>query len=84
MIDLLNAILDKTKHDEAKQWLLICLQEVRQSWKSYKDGNLTEGKSLIQQAEEHFDNAFSKRTMTPRFIAGEAGVASDSDGGFPA
>lgn len=83
VIDLINAILDQTKGDDAKQWLRVCLQDVRQSWKSYEDGKLTEGRKLIQIAKGHFDNAFSKKPIEARFIAGESGAAFDSEKGFP-
>jgi hypothetical protein len=82
-IGFIEAILERTKGDEAKQWLRICLQEVRQSWKSYEDGNLVKGKDLIQQAEKHFKNAFSKKPIEARFVAGESGAAFDSEKGFP-
>ena len=82
MIDLINTISEQTKSDDARQWLQVCLQEVRQSWKSYEDGNLVKGKGLIQQAEEHFKNAFSKKPIEARFVAGESGAAFDSEKGF--
>jgi hypothetical protein len=84
IIDLINAISEQTKGDDARQWLRVCLQEVRQSWKSYEDGNLKEGRKLIQRAEEHFKNAFSKKPVEARFVAGETGAAINSDCGFPA
>ena len=83
MIDLINAISEQTKGDDAKQWLRVCLQEVRQSWKYYEHGELHEGADMIQQAEEHFKNAFSKKPIEARFIAGESGGAFDSEKGFP-
>jgi len=83
MIDLINAISDQIKSDEAKQWLKICLQEVRESWKQYEDGNLTQGRKLIQRARDHFNNAFSKKPIEPRFVAGESGAALDKESGFP-
>jgi hypothetical protein len=83
MIDLINAISEQTKGDDTKQWLLVCLQEVRQSWKHYEDGNRSAGRKLIQRAEEHFKNAFSKKPIEARFIAGESGAAFDSEKGIP-
>jgi len=82
MIDLLMALLERTKTDEAKQWLRICLQEVRQSGKHYEEGDLKGGRKVIQQAEEHFENAFSKKPIVARFVAGDSGAALDSEKGF--
>jgi hypothetical protein len=81
LIGFIDTIVEHTKSNEAKQWLRICLQEVRQSWKSYEDGNLLKGKDLIQQAEEHFENAFSKKPIEARFIAGRSGATFEKD--FP-
>jgi hypothetical protein len=61
----------------------VCLQEIRQSWKYYDDGDIGGGKQMIQRAEEHFDNAFSKKPMQARFIAGESGVSLGSEKGLP-
>ena|SRR5580700_2196993 len=83
LIGFLDAIMEQTKSEEAKQWLRVCLQEVRQSWKSYEDGNLSEGRKLIQRAKQHFKNAFSKKPIAPRFSAGESGAALDNESGFP-
>jgi hypothetical protein len=80
-IGFIEAILERTKGDEAKQWLRICLQEVRQSWKYYEDGKLHKGAEMIQQAEEHFNNAFSKKPIEARFIAGKFGATFEKD--FP-
>jgi hypothetical protein len=82
MIDLLNIVLEKAKADNAKQWLRICLQELRTSWKHYEDGNLKAGRETIQQAEEYFNNAISKKPIEARFVSGESGAALDSKKGF--
>jgi hypothetical protein len=83
MIDLINAILEQIKGDEAKQWLRVSLQEIRKSWRSYEEGNLTEGRKLILQAREHFSNAFSKKPIEARFIGDESGASFDNEKGFP-
>jgi hypothetical protein len=80
---LIDAITDHTRGDQPKQWLKICLQEVKQSWKSYEDGDITGGRKLIQRAEKHYDNAFSGKPIEERFIAGESDAALDSQSGFP-
>jgi hypothetical protein len=84
MIGLIDVISQQTKSDEARQWLKLCLQEVRQSWGYYDDGKQHEGASAIQQAEEYFRNAFSKKPIAARFVVGETGAAQDSDKGFSA
>jgi hypothetical protein len=83
LISLIDAVLEQTKNDEAKQWLRVCLLEVRASWKQYEDGNRSEGCKLIQCAETYFDNAFSKKPIEPRFIARETGGPWDTEKGFP-
>ena len=82
LIDLIDAITEQTKSEDSKQWLRVCLQEVRQSWKNYDDGNQTEGRKLIQRAEEYFKSALSKKPIEARFVAGESGAALDSEKGF--
>ena len=82
-IGFIEAILEQTKSEESKQWLRVCLQEVRESWKTYEAGNISGGRKLIQRAEEHFKNAFSKKPIQARFVAGEAGVVLDNDRDFP-
>jgi hypothetical protein len=83
LITYIDSIMEQIKNEESKQWLRICLQEIRQSWKNYDDGNLPEGKKLIQRAEEHFNNVFSKKPVEARFTAGESGAAADKKSGFP-
>ena len=83
LVALIDSVMGQLKNEESKQWLRVCLQEVRESWKNYDDGKLTEARKLIQRAQAHFDNAFSKKPMEPRFTAGETGAALDSDKGFP-
>lgn len=83
LIDYIDAIRERTKSEDAKQWLRICLQEVRLSWKHYDDNNLKGGREMIQQAEEHFKNALSKKPIEARFVTDESGAAQDSDSGFP-
>jgi len=83
MISFIDALLEQSKNDEAKQWLRICLQEVRQSWNHYEEGKISEGRKMIQRAEEHFKNSFSKKEIKARFIAGETGTAQDAESGFP-
>ena len=83
LLSLVDAIMERTKRDQGKQLLRICFQEIRQSWKYYEDGKLHEGKHMIQQAEEHFISAVSKKPIEARFIAGESGAALDSEKGFP-
>ncbi len=82
LIDLIDVILGRTKSDEAKQWLAICVQETRKSWKYYNEGKLERGREMIQQAEEHFNNALSNKSIEPRFLAGESGAALDNEKGF--
>jgi len=76
--------MEQKKSDRAKQWLRVCLQEVRHSWKHYEDGNFREGRKLTQRAKEYFKNAFSKKPIEARFVAGQTSAALDSDSGFPA
>lgn len=83
LIDFIDSLMERTKNEDAKQWLRVCLQEVRQSWKHYNSGNLKGGREIIQQAEEHFKNAFSKKPIEARFVVGESGAVQDSDSGFP-
>ena len=82
-VGFIESIIEKTKSEEAKQWLRVCLQEVRQSWKAYEAGSLPKGKRLIQVAEAHFNNAFTKKPIEPRFIVASSGKALDADNGFP-
>src|SRR5579871_5343525 len=83
LIGLIDAIIQRTKSEEARQWLGICLQEIQKSYESYEDGNISDGKKLIQQAEEHFNNGVSKKPIESRFIADEKGASRDTKGGFP-
>jgi hypothetical protein len=83
LIGSIDAITQQTKNEEAKQWLRLCLQEVRASWKSYEEGDIHKGAKQIQQARRYFSNALSKKPMEPRFIAGESGAALDDQSGFP-
>ena len=83
LIELIDAIVEQTKGEEAKQWLTVCLQEVRESWKYYDDGNIKDGRKTIQRAEEHFQNAFARKTTEARFVAGETDSAFDNENGFP-
>jgi hypothetical protein len=84
LIELIHSILEGTRRDDSKQWLRICLDEVRQSRKHYENGNARKGRDLIQRAEEHFRNALAKKQIAPRFVVGESGLAQDADTGFPA
>lgn len=82
-IGFIDAIIEQTKSEEGKQWLRVCLQEVRQSWKAYEAGDISKGRKLIQVARVHFDNAFAKKPIAPRFTVDNSGSASDADKGFP-
>ena len=82
-VGFIDSMIEQTESEEGKQWLRVCLQEVRQSWKAYEVGDLSKGRKLIQLAKEHFDNAFVKKPIAPRFIVGDSGSASDADKGFP-
>jgi hypothetical protein len=84
LTNLVDAVLERMQTGHAKQWLRICLQEIQQSWKHYEQGDRKQGRYLIQRAEEHFKNAFSKKQTTARFVVGESGEAQDADTGFPA
>jgi hypothetical protein len=83
LTEFIDAILERTRGEDAKQWLRICLDEVRQSLRYYEQGDQKMGRELIQRAEEHFNNTFSKKAIGPRFIVGESGPARDTDAGFP-
>jgi hypothetical protein len=83
LTDFIDAVIEQTKSEEGQQWLRICLDEINTSWKSYEKGNLTEGRRLIAQAEEHFNNAFSKKPIEAKFIADESGASLDNEKGFP-
>ena len=83
LISLVEATVERTKHDQGKQCLRICLQEIRQSQKNYEGGRLHEGAHAIQEAREHFNNAFSKKPIAARFVVGESGAALDGGRGFP-
>jgi hypothetical protein len=83
LISLIDSVMQQLKNEESRQWLRICLQETRQSWKNYDEGKLTEGRKLIQRAKGYFDNALSKKPIEARFIVGESGGASDEKNGFP-
>jgi len=83
LIALIDSIMEQVVEQDSKQWLRICLQEIRQSWKDYDEGNLTEGRKLIQRAKGHFDDAFSRKPIEPRFIVGQSGAVFDEKNGFP-
>ena len=83
LIDVIEAVLDEITDEGSINWLRIALKEANQSRKAYDEGNRNRGVDLIQQADEHFNNAFSKKVMAPRFTAGESGAALDDDSGFP-
>jgi len=80
---MLDAVFEKLRSDDAKQWLRICIQETQQAQKAYEDGDRKKGKDLMQRAEEHFKNALSKKQTTARFITGESGAVRNVDSGFP-
>ena len=44
-IEMLSAILDRTKEDDAKQWLRLCINETRESRRAYETGDLPKEKS---------------------------------------
>jgi hypothetical protein len=81
LMSLLDTLFKNARNDDAKQWLGVCQQEVRQSWKSYDDGNVKDGKKLIQIAKGHFDNAFSNKPTAARFIVNKSGSTSDENSG---
>jgi hypothetical protein len=83
LIGLLDVLIQNAKGDDAKQWLRVCLQEIRESRKHYDDGKQSEGRKLIMRAETHFQNAFSKIPIAPRFVAGDPGAAVDLEKGSP-
>jgi hypothetical protein len=83
LINQIDVIMRGSCKETTKQWLRICLTDIRQSWKSYDEGNIREGRKLIQRAEEHFNNAFSKKSMEARFVGQERGAALDNNAGFP-
>jgi hypothetical protein len=64
LISFIDILIERTKSEESKQLLRICLQEINKSWRSYNDGNIAEGRKLIQQAEKYFDSAFSDKQTT--------------------
>jgi len=76
-------IMESVRSEEAKQWLRLCLSEIRKAKEHYTSGDRSAGMGVLQLAEEHFDNAFSRKSTAPRFIVGESGPAQDSDSGFP-
>lgn len=80
---IIDRVLEKVRSDDAKKWLQICLQEAQQSRKHYEEGDRRRGVDLIQRAEEHFKQAFSKEQTAPRFVVGEQGSVQDTDAGFP-
>ncbi len=83
LTDIINRLSEKVRSDDGKQWLRICLQEIQQAWKAYEDDDRKKGKDLMQRAEEHFKNAFSKNPPTARFIVGDSGTTLDETSGFP-
>jgi hypothetical protein len=83
LTEFIDAILERTRGEDAKQLLRICLDEIRQSLRYYEQGDQEMGRELIQRAEAHFNNMFSKKTIGHRFIVGESGPARDTDAGFP-
>jgi hypothetical protein len=84
LTELVGAALQKLKSEDAKQWLKICIQELRNSRTHYEKGDRKMGMDMIQRAQEHFENAFSRTPSTARFVAGESGPVADKDSGFPA
>lgn len=80
---IINAVLEKMRRDDAKQWLRMCLQEVQQSRKHYEDGDRDKGRELIQRAEEHFKNAFNRKVTAARFFVDDLGAIRDEEAGFP-
>ena len=79
----ISAIMERTKDENSRQWLRVCHKAAEQSWRHYEAGNLKTGRETIQQAEEYFDNAMSRKPIEARFITGESGAALDSEKGFP-
>ena len=61
----------------------IGLQEIEQSRKHYEAGDRKQGRYVIQRAEEHFNNAFSRKQTVARFVVGGSGAALDEESGFP-
>ena len=83
LTELILAAADAVSSEGAKQWLKISLQEVQQSRRQYEVNDQKLGMDLIQRAEEHFKNAFSKKASTARFTVGEGGATHDTSSGFP-
>lgn len=81
---IVGAVLERTRNDDSKQWLRVCLQEIDQSRNHYEAGDRKQGRYVIQHAEEHFKDAISKKQTAPRFVVGESGATQDADTGFPA
>ncbi len=81
--DVIRAVLERTRSQDGKHWLRVSQQEVQESRKFYEGGDRKKGRQKIQRAEEHFGNAFAKKEIAPRFIAGSSGPAQDVDAGFP-
>ena len=82
LIAFINEILERNKSEETKKWLQVCLQEINSSWKNYDNGDISEGRKLIQQAKGHFDDAFSAKRMDARFLGRESGAAFDTENGL--
>lgn len=84
LVAIVDAVMENSTRDEDKQWLRICRQEVQEARNYYEAANRDKGMEVIQRAQEHFKNAFSKKNTAPRFVADESGAAQNSDSGFPA
>jgi hypothetical protein len=83
LAELIQAIMEGIRNDEGKQWLRICLQEVRESRKHYEEADRKQGRYVIQRAEEHFKQAFTKKPTSARFVIGDSGGVHDTESGFP-
>src|SRR6266487_2367391 len=83
LTELIQGVMEGIRRDDGKRCMRICLQEVQHSRKHYEAGDRKQGRYVIQRAEEHFKNAFSKKESTARFGVGESGAALDAESGFP-
>lgn len=80
---IIDALLEKVRAADANQWLRACMREVQQARKHYDHGERKKGMELMQPAEAHFDNAFSRNQTAPRLVVGNSGSVSDTESDFP-
>lgn len=77
LIDHVVALMDKAENNSAKQWLQICLEEIRISLNLFQSGDVDSAKSTIESATDHFQDYLKGRKVKAKFSVSPNGTAQN-------